>query len=177
MLVLLTTSQGSGVACDLVLPVVGTPTSAAVVASAAIATTESSVVAITALLVLLVTTALLVTQTTESSVLAVPTKVAGVTAEALLVGLLLVQTLSALAWSALSGRSGTTLLGSQGGLAGPSALSITEALQRVVATLLAALLLAIRALTRVSRSAERVGKTAESSGAGCGAVVLTHTGG
>jgi hypothetical protein len=90
-----------GAACHLVLAVVGAPATTAVVAATAVATAKSTVVAVAALLVLLVAT-LLVTQSTKS-VLAVSAKVAGVAAKALLVRLLLVQTLSALARSALSG--------------------------------------------------------------------------
>ena len=101
MLVELTIFKEFGTAVHLVLAVVGAPATAAVVAATAVAATKAAVVAVAALLMLLVAT-LLVTQSTES-VLAVPAKVAGVATEALLVGLLLVETLSALAGSALSG--------------------------------------------------------------------------
>lgn len=89
-------------ACHLVLAVVGTPATAAVVASTAVAAAEPTVVAVATLLVLLVSTALLVAQSTKPAILAV-SKVAWVTAKSLLVGLLLVQTLGTLARSTLSG--------------------------------------------------------------------------
>ena len=162
-------------ACHLVLAVVGAPTAAAVVVPTAVATTESTaVVAVAALLV----AALLVTEAAEAAaVLAVAGEVAGVAAEALLVRLLLVQALCALARGALGGGTGTALLSSQSGLAGSCALGVAEALHRVVALLLAALLLAVGALaTCVPGSAEGVRKTTEATGARCGAVVLSHAG-
>lgn len=162
-------------ACHLVLAVVGAPTAAAVVVVTAVATTESTaVVAVAALLV----AALLVTEAAEAAaVLAVAGEVARVAAEALLVRLLLVQTLCALARGALGGGTGTSLLSSQSGLAGSCALGVAEALHRVFALLLAALLLAVGALaTCVSGSAEGVRKTTEATGARCGAVVLSHAG-
>ena len=95
-------SKKFGMACHLVLAVVGTPATTAVVASTAVAAAESAVVAVATLLVLLVSAALLVTQSAKP-ILTVSTKVAWVTAESLLVGLLLVQALSTLARSSLSG--------------------------------------------------------------------------
>jgi hypothetical protein len=82
-----------------VLTIVGAPATAAVVVAATVAATKSTVVAVATLLV----TALLVTEPTKSTVLAVSAEVARVTTKALLVGLLLVQTLCTLARGALGG--------------------------------------------------------------------------
>ena len=81
------------------LAIVGAPATATVVVAATVAATKSAVVAVTTLLV----TALLVTEPAKSTVLAVSAEVAGVATEALLVGLLLVQTLCALARGTLGG--------------------------------------------------------------------------
>jgi hypothetical protein len=83
------------------------------------------------------------------------------------------RTLSALARGALISRARTTGLGSQGGGAWSTALVVTGRLQRVIVeSLLTALLLTIRALVEVTRSAESIGNGTKSSGAGSSARVL-----
>jgi hypothetical protein len=83
------------------------------------------------------------------------------------------RALSALSRGALVSRARTAGLGSESGRAWTTALVVTGRLQRVITkSLLTALLLSIRALVEVARSAESIGNATKSSRASSGAWVL-----
>lgn len=122
------------------LPIVSAPATA-VVASTAVASSKSTIVAILALLVI---ASALVSQSTEAAILAISTKMAGIAAEALLVGLLWMTALSTLARSVLSSGSRAAGLSTQSRGRWPTALRVAKRLQGVFSRAgLTALLLSV----------------------------------
>lgn len=152
--------------------VVATPATV-VVAATPIATSKATIAAVAALLV---TGRVLVAQATQTTtILAIASKVAGIATETLLLRML---RLAALALAVLCSGAWATWLGPESRWAWTSALRISKWLQRFFTkSLLASLLLSIRALVRVAlRSGEGVLNTSKAASTSCGTWILRSSG-